>query len=542
MTWGRTSAMVAMGALVVCASVARAQEPARTAVEADSLGRDTPRGTVLGFIDAAGRGNFDAAALYLNSDARGPDAGALAHQLYVVLDTRLPARPRDLSDRPDGSQINPLKPNQDVVGSITTGDGPLDIVVERVNRNGRRLWLFSHLTLDAIPAAYGEIDLVAVESHLPKVFLRPRIAGIRPFNWLTFLALPLLYYVIGLVGVPLSRGLTAWRRRSGRPAVRAAWIPGPIRLIVLALVIRWLETTIDLRFFERGFWNTVVAMLVAAAIVWALLAGNEYGERRIARRFSGMRYGEVAGLLRLTRRAADAVAVTVGILILLRYFGIDATAALAGLGIGGIAVALSAQKTLENVIGGVSIIMDRAVRVGDFLKVGDTSGTVDFIGLRSTRIRTLDRTVLTVPNGQLATINIETLSVRDKFWFHHVVPLRYETSAAQMRDVVDGIRTYLAGHPRVDRTETLRVRFIRFGAFSLDVDVFAYIIAPDWERFLETQQELMLEAMQIIGRAGAELALPAQRLHVVESLSLGGASRPAEAAPVAPPTLRSGSM
>jgi MscS family membrane protein len=514
---GRACATVALAAVLLCASVARAQEAARNAVEADSLGRDTPRGTVLGFIEAAGKGNFEAAALYLNADPRGPDAATLAHQFYVVLDTRLPARPRDLSDRPDGSQINPLKPNQDVVGTITTSEGPLDIVVERVNRSGKRLWLFSRPTLDAIPAAYGENDLVAIESHLPKVFLRPRIAGIRPFNWLTFLALPLLYYVIGLVGVPLSRGLTAWRRRSGRPAVRAAWIPGPVRLIVLALAIRWLETTIDLRFFERGFWNTVVAMLVAAAIVWALLAGNGYGERRIARRFSGVRYGEVAGLLRLTRRAADVIAVTIGIFILLRYFGIDATAALAGLGIGGIAVALSAQKTLENVIGGVSIIMDQAVRVGDFLKIGDVLGTVDFIGLRSTRIRTLDRTVLTVPNGQLATINIETLSVRDKYWFHHVVPLRYETTAAQMRGVVDGVRAYLAGHSRVDRTETLRVRFLRFGAFSLDVDLFAYIIARDWEDFLETQQELMLEVMAIVERSGAAIALPAQRLHVVDA-------------------------
>jgi MscS family membrane protein len=211
------------------------------------------------------------------------------------------------------------------------------------------------------------------------------------------------------------------------------------------------------------------------------------------------------------------IAVTIGIFILLRYFGIDATAALAGLGIGGIAVALSAQKTLENVIGGVSIIMDQAVRVGDFLKIGDVLGTVDFIGLRSTRIRTLDRTVLTVPNGQLATINIETLSVRDKYWFHHVVPLRYETTAAQMRGVVDGVRAYLAGHPRVDRTETLRVRFLRFGAFSLDVDLFAYIIARDWEDFLETQQELMLEVMAIVERSGAAIALPAQRLHVVDA-------------------------
>ena len=140
-------------------------------------------------------------------------------------------------------------------------------------------------------------------------------------------------------------------------------------------------------------------------------------------------------------------------------------------------MALAAQKTLENVIGGLSIIFDKAVRVGDFLKLGETLGTVDYIGLRSTRIRTLDRTVLSVPNGQIANASIETLSARDKFWFHHFVGLRYETTAAQMRSVINGIHTYLATHPMVDRSEPIRARFFRFGPFSLDIEVFAYVYA-----------------------------------------------------------------
>ena len=219
-------------------------------------------------------------------------------------------------------------------------------------------------------------------------------------------------------------------------------------------------------------------------------------------------------MLRLARRVADVLVIAAGGLVTLHYFGVDPTAALAGLGIGGIAVALAAQKTLENVIGGLSIIFDKAVRVGDFLKLGETIGTVDYIGLRSTRIRTLDRTILSVPNGQIANVNIETLSARDKFWFHHFVGLRYETTAGQMRAVVDGIRTHLAAHPTVDRSEPIRVRFFRFGPFSLDVEVFAYIFASDWEAFLETQQELLLDVMDIVERAGAVIALPSQTLHL----------------------------
>src|SRR4029450_5382392 len=104
--------------------------------------------------------------------------------------------------------------------------------------------------------------------------------------------------------------------------------------------------------------------------------------------------------------------------------------------------------------------------------------------LRSTRIRTLDRTVVSVPNGQIANVNIETLSARDKFWFHHFVGLSYETTASQMRAVVEGVRELLAGYPGVD-PGVIRARFFRLGAFSLDVEIFAYIVATDCAHFLD---------------------------------------------------------
>jgi MscS family membrane protein len=261
-------------------------------------------------------------------------------------------------------------------------------------------------------------------------------------------------------------------------------------------------------------------------VVWALLLLNAVAERHIYRRLRDGGHPEVGAMLRVGRRGADALVIATGVLVVLHYFGIDATAALAGLGIGGIAVALAAQKTLENVMGGLSIIFDGAVRTGDFLKLGETCGTVDYIGLRSTRIRTLDRTVLSVPNGQIANANIETLSARDKFWFHHVVGLRYETTAAQMRVVVNAIRAYLTNHPMVDPSEPIRVRFFRFGPFSLDIEVFAYLSSSDWDAFLETQQELLLEVMDIVDRGGAGIALPSQTLHLAKRRDIVPDARP----------------
>ena len=161
--------------------------------------------------------------------------------------------------------------------------------------------------------------------------------------------------------------------------------------------------------------------------------------------------------------------------------------------------------------------------------MGEIVGTVDHIGLRSTRIRTLDRTVVSVPNGQIANASLETLSARDKFWFHPVVTLRYETTPEQLRVVLDGIRTMLETHSAVD-PKSIRVRFIRLGAFSLDVEGVAYLYARDWDHFLELQEQLLFGITEIVERAGTGIAFPSQTMYVAERQG-AVAARPAIESP-----------
>jgi MscS family membrane protein len=463
-------------------------------------------------------GNAEVASQYLNTTLRDRQAEELARQLYVVLDSRLPARIDEISDRPEGGLANPLRPDQDVVATITMAMGPIDIVLERVRpQDGPPVWLVSRRTLETIPDAYAEVDVFSLEEHLPALLVKPRIGGIRLFNWLAlFLVVPLAYRLLGVlhaIWVPLAR-----RKGLGRlfpPGVGTERLAGAVRFIVIALVIRWLISRSNLPLLERQFWWALSVLFAIGAATWLLLHVNAALERYVRQKLHSSRHAEAASLVRVGRWFADGLVILVAVLVMIRRLGGDPTAAMAGLGIGGIAVALAAQKTLENIIGGLSLIFDRAVCVGDFLKVGDALGTVDSIGLRSTRIRTLDRTILSVPNGQIANVSVESFSSRDMFWFHHFVGLRYETTPRQMREVVAGIVRLLSSQPVVD-PGSVRARFLRFGPSSLDIEVFAYLVARDWPQFLEIQEELLLGIMEVVERAETAIALPSQTLHVAE--------------------------
>jgi MscS family membrane protein len=140
-------------------------------------------------------------------------------------------------------------------------------------------------------------------------------------------------------------------------------------------------------------------------------------------------------------------------------------------------------------------------------------GTIEDIGLRSTRIRTLDRSVVSIPNGQISNDRLEDLSCRDKFWLHPVLSLQYETTAAQMRSALVAIRRLLLDHARVEQ-DSIRVRFLGFGSSSLDVEVFAYIYTIDFAEFLEIQEELLLRIMDAIQAAGTRIALPSQTTYL----------------------------
>jgi MscS family membrane protein len=195
--------------------------------------------------------------------------------------------------------------------------------------------------------------------------------------------------------------------------------------------------------------------------------------------------------------------------LVLQSLGIEITPIVAGLGIGGIAFAFAAQKTIENLFGTVTVVADEAVQVGDLCKAGDIEGRVESIGLRSTQIRTLDRALVRVPNGQLAGLSIGNLTRRDKFLFRHSIRLGYETSASQLRYVLAQIRKMMVEQGKLE-AGTVKARLIRFGDDSLELQASAYVPTVDEGVFLDIQEELLLRIMDIVEASGAAFSLPTE--------------------------------
>jgi len=500
----------------------------------DPYGRDTPHGCFFGFLKAAERGSYGTAAEYLQiPTSLRPQREQIAAQFQEVLDQRFVSTSLErMSRSPRGTLEDGLPPNVDRVGDILGPDGSFEVVLVRREASGvLPVWLISWETIREARQVYGELGAPAVARKLPEFLVETRIGPLRLWQIAAFfLLLPVLYGLSWLmVGGVLA--LVRLLRRKPGAAPAAEWTSAarsPATLLLALLVHRVAVFWLGIPVMYRIYYNRFLYVVLLAIFLWMLLRIVDVVDRHLLRRV--MPIGRKAGgsSLSLVRRALRGVAIILVLLLALPVFGVNVTATLAGLGIGGLVLAFAAQKSLENVFGGFAILSDRPLSVGDTCRIGGQLGDVEDITLWATRLRTNERTVVSIPNGAVMTGQIENLSRRDKFWFHPTVGLDYATTAAQMGVVLGELRGLLAADPRVGK-ETARVRFARLGASSLDVDVHAYVHADSYAAFLAVQEELLLRVLEIVEAAGTSVAFPTQTVH----LHSGGA-------PDAPPSRKDG--
>jgi MscS family membrane protein len=523
----RAIALAAFGLFVLAAGAARALPPQLPApsptptpaeeAAMDPYGRETPYGCFYGFLHAVERGSYANAAEYLQLPASmRTQREEVVREFQATLDHRfISTTLESISRSARGTVDDALPPNTEKVGEILGKDGRIDVLLVRKESPGSpAVWLFSWETIRQGLRLYQQLGIKDFEERLPAFLVHTHVGSLALWQVAAFiLLLPVLFGVSWLLlGVIFSLIRLARHKRVAGEWQSRARSPGTLLLTLLLhrVAVFWIGIPI----LYRIYYNRVLYILLLAAFLWLLLRIVDAVDRYLLRRLLPAA-GGTAGRLSLSfgRRALRGVAFLFVLLLALPVFGVNVTATLAGLGIGGLVVAFAAQKSLENVFAGFAMLADKPLTVGDTCRIGGQLGEIEDVTLWATRLRTNERAVVSIPNGVVMAGQIENLTRRDKFWFHPTVGLGYETTPDQMRQVLQSIRELMVADPRVE-TEGSRARFVRLGASSLDIDVYAYVRAESYAEFLGIQEELLLRLLDIVEKAGTSVAFPTQTLYV----------------------------
>ncbi len=492
----------------------------------DSLGRRSPRGTVNGLVRAVASQDYLTASRYLNLRDNLQDEQErirLVRVLQRLLDQGGSLLPYSrISDQQTGRTEDDLPPGLDRVGTVSVDTEAFDILVEETTGSeGGPIWLIASETIENIAAVDFEYSLLA-ERIIPDFLKGITWGGVSAGQWilivlLILISLALAWFLTWVLILFLRLIWKGSRNESNAGIIKAFLLPIRLYAAVWLFVVFTQELGISILVRQR-LNETIIVIGVFALLLlfWRL---NEfittYSQRKMIERDqpSGL------SIVLFLRRLFKVIIFVIGFIAVLGAVGVDVTAGIAALGIGGLALALGAQKSIENFVGSVTLIADRPLRVGDTCRIGDTFGTVENIGMRSTMIRTLDRTVVTIPNGELSSTKIENLAHRDRFLFHPVFSMRYETTANQMRYLLIELRSVLYAHPKVD-PEPARVRFAEFGDASLNIEIFSYVLAKDFNDFVEIREDLLLRMMDVVEKSGTGFAFPSQTIYLAKDQGL----------------------
>jgi MscS family membrane protein len=517
------------GWLVLCLAVtspafayqllpAQPAKPAATTPAADPLGRDTPSGTLYGFLQAAQSGNYSTAAQYLQMSAarRQAQGEDFATKLKVVIDRCFNGDLRRISNQPDGTPQEGMPLDKQKVGTLTAGDLEADLILVRVSDAGSgRVWLISADTLARLTELYDQSAVHQVETHLPQLLVTHQFLGMPLWQWLAILIAIPVAAALGWLAVQFLRLPWYLWARYRKHEVAATWssFVRPLWLVLGVFAHGVLVSYLRIPVLQRHHYQQIAGVIAVIGFNWLLWRILREVLKNVRRRALLAGRMGTESLIILGERILKAAIVVLAIFTIMGTLGFNLSAPLAGLGIGGIAIAFAAQKTLENLFGGVSILGDEVIRIGDTCRFGDRVGTVEDISLRSTRIRTPDRTELSIPNGSLATMNVENFSRRDKILFNTKLGLRYETSPDQMRFVLVQVRRLLYEHPKVE-TQGARSRFVSLDESALTMEIFCYVLTRDFNEFLAIREDILLRIMDIVDAAGSGFAFPSQTLYL----------------------------
>jgi len=474
---------------------------------------DTPLSALLGLSDAYRRGDFEAAAeymdmRYLSDELDGWTNEDLIQALSVIWRQQNILDIASVSDEPEGHLDDSLPSYRELLGTIKLEKENVPIYLQRVpDGNGGKVWKVSNATVARIPEMWEGVGYSDTAVYLMQTLPQFEFMGLQ--NW-QIIFIVVFFILAWPAAILISAALlkVCLLIPNGFPLAIERFLKGPVRFFIFVLLALTLSDQLGLSLRARILLESVgidyIAIIVLSMGALSLL--RDYQIRKLQR----VGLNHYATLLTPLTTMVKILVLTVIGLIWADSAGYNMSTILAGLGVGSLAIALAAQKTLENVFGAITLYMARPVQAGDFCRFGEVVGTVEEIGLRSTAIRTLNRSLVLIPNSVFASGDIENYTARDRIRYFRYVRVQAGTSD-QLRVVLANIRKLLLSHPRI-RQDSVSVRFEEIEDATALLRVDGGVETKDFQEYLAVAEDLNLQLIDILAEAGLALAGPTRSI------------------------------
>lgn len=352
----------------------------------------------------------------------------------------------------------------------------------------------------------------ALEPLLPAFFFQPVFLELALWHWVMLFFATIIAYFLSLA---CARVLVFVAKRIFAESIKNFDTQSlnrtyrPLQLLFLVLFVALAIPTLDISETASTKASKLLELIALFSFSWLSFRIFDVVMAWLSQSVIEKGRTSIHTAIILLRRVGKTVIGLLASLVLLQSSGVQVATLITALGVGGLAFALAIQRPLQDLLGGLSIILDQPISVGQECKFGSQQGIVEDIGLISTRIRTLERTVLAVPNLELSKMQLENLSLRDRIRFTTTFGLRFETSPEQLRYVLIEIRKILYAHPKIDK-DPARVRLINFATQSLEIEIVAYVLTSSWSEHLAVKEDILLRIMELIRTSGTAFAVPSQ--------------------------------
>ena len=415
-----------------------------------------------------------------------------------------------MDDSPGGSLQDNLPSYRELVGVVILNEKPVNIILQRVPRKKDRvkIWKISNATIAKLPQLAEAYGYTPFGEWLAERIPHLSILNVLLWQWVYFTLVIIGSYFFAKAFTWLSATVLSKVRPSTSPELKS-FIKGPLSLLLTIFLARLVANDANKTMAVEAI--TEGATLFIIAWTWVFINFVDLMKVRLAGYFVAQDKPLAVYLLRPAGNVAKSVGIIIAMLVWFENLGFSASTLLAGLGIGGLAIALAAQKTVENIIGAITLYSSAPVKIGNFCQFDGQKGIVEEIGLRATRIRTMDRTVVYIANAQFVDMKLENYSEREKIAFSPKLILATSCSKDDVEDFIASLKTLLIETPSVEST-LLRVHFTGFSRAGLKVDVLSYIKTTNFDEYLDLSDDLNLQILGLLEQHNCTLALPDARL------------------------------